>query len=407
MGWLANYRWLSSLREQDLPPVDHAKRAATKAERRVAKRVRKHPAVLHVHHAVRLTKIEGGKGRREVDLIVVMKDRILLIEVKHFNGKITMNDRGVLHQNGINRGWSFSKLDDASKRLRDTMQLAGIHVEKMEIHSILVISGKASVEDSVSTGGRLMDAHIAKNTDDLMKILKRPAGPEAVFGKKQLKAIRTFFDHCGTWDSLVANNGAQREGDVRSSVFVDGWRERFQKLVFKNERGWWASLLFGPLFRAHATDWNGKHTVLDVRPQQEIELIAAGGKSAAYRFDHLSSLSFGYRTFPDWAGMKLMKARKQTNSPSKKLEGGGLNQPPYRKGDVVRSATVSNVDERYGVFFTLDAQNSGLYRKDRMEQAEWDMREGVYRVGNSMPVKVLKVKRKGPSGWNIEVVSED
>ncbi|MAA55268.1 MAG: hypothetical protein CMK43_08940, partial [Porticoccaceae bacterium] len=33
-------------------------------------------------HAVRLTKIEGGKGRREVDLIVVMKDRISRVQKK-------------------------------------------------------------------------------------------------------------------------------------------------------------------------------------------------------------------------------------------------------------------------------------------------------------------------------------
>ncbi len=64
------------------PKVDHAKRAATKAELKVAKRLRKAPGVLKVHHAVRLTKIEGGKSRREVDLIAVMQDRLVLIEVK-------------------------------------------------------------------------------------------------------------------------------------------------------------------------------------------------------------------------------------------------------------------------------------------------------------------------------------
>ena len=83
------------------------------------------------------------------------------------------------------------------------------------------------------------------------------------------------------------------------------------------------------------------------------------------------------------------------------------NQPPYRRGDIVRAATVSGIHEQHGIFFTLDKDNSGLYRKQNMEAMEWTMREGLYRVGEAMDVKVLKVKRKGKSGWNIEVESAD
>ena len=42
-----------------------------------------------------------------------------------------------------------------------------------------------------------------------------------------------------------------------------------------------------------------------------------------------------------------------------------------------------------------------------MEAMEWTMRDGLYRVGEAMDVRVLKVKRKGKSGWNIEVESAD
>ena len=42
-----------------------------------------------------------------------------------------------------------------------------------------------------------------------------------------------------------------------------------------------------------------------------------------------------------------------------------------------------------------------------MEEIEWTMRETFYRVGEAMHVEVVKVKRKGKSGWNIEVKSVD
>ena len=68
---------------------------------------------------------------------------------------------------------------------------------------------------------------------------------------------------------------------------------------------------------------------------------------------------------------------------------------------------MSGIHEQHGIFFTLDKNNSGLYRKENMEEIEWTMRDGLYRVGDAMPVKVVKVKRKGKSGWNIEVKSVD
>ena len=103
--------------------------------------------------------------------------------------------------------------------------------------------------------------------------------------------------------------------------------------------------------------------------------------------------------------MVLMEVEDKKDPP--KAKEGKSNQPPYRRGDIVRAATVSGIHEQHGIFFTLDKDNSGLYRKQNMEAMEWTMREGLYRVGEAMDVKVLKVKRKGKSGWNIEVESAD
>lgn len=405
MGWLANYRWLSSLAKQQLPKVDHAKRAATKAELKVAKRLSKAPGVLNVHHAVRLSKIEGGKGRREVDLIAVMEDRMVLIEVKNFKGVISMNDDGVLHQNGQSRGWTFAKLDDASKRLKDTMHLTGIRLKDTEIHSVLLFQGKGEVEDSVSTGGRLLDAYVAKTTNELLDILKRPLGDGAKMNDAQMSAVQEFFARCGTWDELEANNGATLEGDFRTSPIIEDWRKAHRRMSFSNQRGWLTTVLFGPKFVAETTGWNGHSSRVDVEFDQVIEMVGAGSKNKGFSIDHLKSLTFGYSSFPDWENTVLMEVEDKKDPPKPKK--GQSNQPPYRRGDIVRAATVSGIHEQHGIFFTLDKDNSGLYRKQNMEAMEWTMREGLYRVGEAMDVKVLKVKRKGKSGWNIEVESAD
>jgi hypothetical protein len=405
MGWLANYRWLSSLAKQQLPKVDHAKRAATKAELKVAKRLRKAPGVLKVHHAVRLTKIEGGKSRREVDLIAVMQDRLVLIEVKNFNGTISMDDNGVLHQNGQSRRWTFAKLDDASKRLKDTMHLTGIRLEDAEIHSVLLFQGRGEVDDSVSTGGRLLDAHVAKTTDELLAVLNRPLSDGAKMNSAQMSAVKEFFARCGTWDELEANNGATLEGDFRTSPLIENWRKAHRRMVFSNQRGRLTTVLFGPKFVAETTGWDGQRSTVDVDFDQVIEMVGAGAKNTAFSIDHLASLTFGYSSFPDWENTVLMEVKEVAEPSQSNVE--HSNQPPYQPGDVVQSATVSRIHEQHGIFFTLDKINSGLYRKQNMEEMEWTMRDGLYRVGQAMPVKVLKVKRKGKSGWNIEVESAE
>ena len=411
MGWLANYRWLSSLENQNLPPVDYAKQAATKAELKVAKELRKMKHVVEVHHAVRLTRIEGGRSRREVDLIAVMADRILLIEVKNFKGSITMNKQGVLHQNGTSRHWTFAKLDDASKRLKDTMGLTGIQLGATEVHSVLLFKGSGQVDESVNTGKRLLDAHVAKNMNELKDILGRPLGDEAIMSEELLKAVRTFFGHCGTWDAVSANNGAEIDGDVRSMPLIDQWRTQYQELRFKNLRGWWSTLFFGPKFVAETKGWNGQKGTVDVSPDEAIAFVGSGSKGDSFRLDHLRSLSFGYRSMPDWQKLVLMKTKQPAQpkqvSDASNSAAAARNQPPFRIGDVIKSATVSDIHEQHGIFFTLDAKNSGLYRKEKMEEIEWTMRETFYRVGEAMHVEVVKVKRKGKSGWNIEVKSVD
>lgn len=404
MGWLANYRWLSSLAKQQLPKVDHGKRAATKAELKVAKRLRKTPGVLKVHHAVRLTKIEGGKSRREVDLIVVMQDRIVLIEVKNFNGTISMDEDGVLHQNGKSRRWTFAKLDDASKRLKDTMHLTGIRLGDAEIHSVLLFQGRGEVENTVSTGGRLLDAHVAKSMDELLAILKRPLGDDAKMNEVQLGAIKAFFARCGTWDEIEANNGATMDGDLRTSPMIDGWRKVYRQMMFSNQRGWLTTVLIGPRFAAETTDWNGQRSIVEIKFNDTVELVGAGAKNVTLRIDHIASLTFGYADFPNWENTLLMEVEEDAEPPQP--QPANNDEPPYRRGDIVHAATVSGIHNQHGIFFTLDKENSGLYRKQNMEEMEWTMRDGLYRVGDAMPVRVLKVKRKGKSGWNIEVATE-
>ncbi|MED5291737.1 MAG: nuclease-related domain-containing protein, partial [Candidatus Thermoplasmatota archaeon] len=83
MGILRNYRWLKARDIKPYPKPDFAKKAATEAEVSVCERLRTLENVVEVYHSARIDQIISGKSRREADIIVLMRNRIVFIEVKN------------------------------------------------------------------------------------------------------------------------------------------------------------------------------------------------------------------------------------------------------------------------------------------------------------------------------------
>ena len=102
MGWISNYKWIKSLKKQEIPEINQGKDRGTKTELEAMSKLNSLSNVISVYHAKRLTEADTGLSRREIDIIVLKKDRIVLIEIKHYNGTVTMVDN-ILHQNDQNR----------------------------------------------------------------------------------------------------------------------------------------------------------------------------------------------------------------------------------------------------------------------------------------------------------------
>ena len=406
MGWLDNYRWLKSLRNQTLLEIDYAKKAATKAEMKAAKRIRKLPNVLAVYHALRLNNIEGGASRREVDLIILMKDRIVLVEVKNYSGNITMNEVGEPHQNGKNRLWKFDRLDDAKRRLVDIMRETGIQLGKGEVHSILALLGNGTADKSITIAPRLTGATVAKSLPEIGDFLSQPLGDDGALSPKHIEAIKKFLEMCGTWDTLVLANGVELEGDILSKEPFSDWRQRYSKGRFSNQRGWIGTVLFGPDVVANLVAWNGQESSLSIKPDMELHMRQPGAKlsTAVYSIDHLQGFKFGYKELPNWQKIVLMKPANNASNQSdskKKSTASNKNIQPYEKGDVIKDASITHHHEA-GIMFRLDSNNKGMYFATNMTANEWNMREVFYAIGSPIDVKVTKISKKGRK-WNIQV----
>tara|TARA_B100001094_G_C18141273_1_gene778025 strand:- start:554 stop:1801 length:1248 start_codon:yes stop_codon:yes gene_type:complete len=411
MGLFSNYQWLKSLNNQQLPKVDYAKDAATIAELNVKKIIEKHPMVRAVHHSIRLNTITEQKGTREIDLIVVMDDRLALIEVKNYAGTVSMDEKGILHQNGKSRHWSFERLDEAKKRLIDIMRQTGIDFSGTDVHSILLFSGSANIEDSVTKGNRLSQAYVVRSLNQIKDILDLNIDGKRLT-KEAIKAINKTLHMCGTWDNITFLNKVSQDGDLFEEGVIKEWRREIYSASFKNTRSRIATFFRGPKYVAKCLDWEGETKIKPVNVDDILTFKESGNfPRKKWRVDDLQRVIFGFQERPDWENIRLMEPKKSQgneieNSNMKKLpkQQHSHDQPPFKKGEHLDGVTVISVNEKYGIFFQLDSKNQGLYKKKMLQMTEWEMREIMFTRGSTHSIEVVGMRwHTKKSRWEIEV----
>ena len=127
--------------------------------------------------------ISDSKGPIELDLVMVTHDRVVLVEVKHWSGKLTSFD-GNWYVNGQIRGRSpvHRKRDHASRLitiLKDELQHTLGYYPFVEAHVLLC--GTSTTEHLPPREKRF-----AHNLEDFLKI-REAAGYETILGEQQVR----------------------------------------------------------------------------------------------------------------------------------------------------------------------------------------------------------------------------
>jgi len=397
MGWLKNYRWLKSYQNAQFPKKDHAKVAATKAEIKAMRYIKRLDNVLEVYHATRLQHASGGNSRREVDLIAILNDRIILIEVKNYSGEISMDKNGFLHENGKNRNWSFSKLNDAATRLATSLMTVGINLGQAEIHSLLYLAGSGKKDNTVTVGNNLTKTFIADSNTSLKIAINSPLGTNGKMSKKKITAIKRFFEMCGTWDEIEYLNESLIEGDMIDATIPNDWRTNYQSVKFENLRGPIGTIFLGPKFSASAKGWKDEHAEFEINHETTIEIRTPGGnfQNISELITKLKGINFGYKELHNWTEIKLLDEPIDTiKTPNE-----------FKKGQVIENATISDIHEDLGVFIKLNATQDGLFHKNQIPPFIWAQREGIYRPGAQVNVKITNVnKKKRKTNISVEII---
>ncbi|MDP6199839.1 MAG: nuclease-related domain-containing protein [Candidatus Poseidonia sp.] len=208
MRFSERWKWWRERRRHH--PPDDIHRAGELAEQRLAKisRAAGKGNGWHVFESVRIPDAEQG-GKREIDLVIVGGNTLLVVEQKHWSGsfEINANEEFIQHRkNGTTHNHST-----VNQRIaRKSRMLVAMHNERV---------GK---DDGVDV--RVVLAFTNRNLDwpsnvmDLGSIVKDEAGFIALLEDENpgelnetlLETLQGF----GTWDEVELNGGLMCKGDV-------------------------------------------------------------------------------------------------------------------------------------------------------------------------------------------------
>lgn len=238
MKFSQRWRWWRE-RRRDHPP-DDIHRAGELAEQRLAKisRAAGKKNGWHVFESVRIPDIEQG-GKREIDLVIVGGNTLLVVEQKHWSGSFVINAEEEFIQHRKN-GTTHNHSTVNQRISRKSRMLIGMHNhrvgrdEGVDVRVVLAFTNRNL--DWPSNVNQL--GSIVKDEAGFIAMLENEAPGE--INESLLETVAGF----GTWDEVELNGGLMCKGDLLDLGLGEGvhrWQEhRSEGLLasVQHQQGW-------------------------------------------------------------------------------------------------------------------------------------------------------------------------
>ena len=209
MGFLKRISWLLE-RRRKFPP-DDAHRAGELAEMRLAKlsRAAGKKNGWKIFESVRIPDPEGG--RREIDMVIIGGNTILVVEQKHWSGSFRINSQHHFIQKRKN-GEEHNHDGVADRIARKARLLTNLHAERVNLVDslmpevrVIVAMTHLRLEWPEIPNSLAADMMNEKSLLDLLKELNP--------GEMNQDLVETL-EGFNTWDEVHMNGGLMNKGDV-------------------------------------------------------------------------------------------------------------------------------------------------------------------------------------------------
>ena len=203
MTWAQRWRWWRERRR--IHPPNDAHRAGELAEQRLARLCRTAGKTngWRVFESLRIPDPDQG-GKREIDLVILGGDVLLVVEQKHWSGRFSITPEATLLQHR-NNGTEHDHGGVAQRIERKAAMLASMMPDlNLTVEAVLVFTHPSlSWPDDVNRLGPT----VVDERGMIQRLEEDRPGP---INEQALSVLETL----GTWDEVMMNGGLSKKGDV-------------------------------------------------------------------------------------------------------------------------------------------------------------------------------------------------
>ena len=214
-------RWSWWRERRRIHPPDDIHRAGEMAEQRLARisRAAGKENGWHVFESVRIPDEEQG-GKREIDLVIVGGNSLLVVEQKHWSGTFVINAEEEFIQQRKN-GSSHNHSTVNQRITRKSRMLIAMHRER--------VGNDDDVDVRVILAFTNRNLDWPQNVHLLSSIIKDERGFISMLEEEKPGALNEALletvDGFGTWDEVELNGGLMCKGDVLDLGLGDAVQE--------------------------------------------------------------------------------------------------------------------------------------------------------------------------------------
>ena len=322
------------------------------------------------------------KGRFEIDIVAISPKGIVLIEVKHWKGKIEVSEEGMKQIKG-KVDYPFNRLDDrinqTSRILRPSIIESGIGDDCPPIKAAIILTHRTSEVSSNKMG-----EHSILKLSESTAIKSLFDGEDRMDSKIRDHIISKFVEF-GTWDTIQHKgkdgNGLIRWGQIpeeNNELLVEGIdildRTKVSHFKIKQVCNWFRTLWKKPILSIKIYLRNNEIIESEIDPETHFPWIQPG-------IGHIED------GIPIINIEKLDYGRKSNEDPRDKVRLEGI---PYSEGDIIRG-TVDGWHDTFGLFIELQPNMNGLIPMSLIPNLGLDNLKVLYPRGQSVQVMVTKV----------------
>ncbi|MGB2038374.1 MAG: nuclease-related domain-containing protein, partial [Candidatus Poseidoniaceae archaeon] len=244
--------------------MNDGERRAFDAEIDVQELMKSMACTIETWRGLRIPKVLSRIGSGEVDVIVLTDRCILMIEVKFWKGKLSVDSNRCIQQNGRTPKPVLQTLESKVQNLKN-LYLQRFKKDVEVEHLIVFAHSKSSLSPELSAFRNVCTLDCLEETVRNILSGRQSLSSEAINDYRRI--INTF----GQYDSLCTPAGACMFGDIvdqKSSELIA--RERCESVHIALSRGFLGSLLFGPRLEVTLNLRDGTQEQQSIRPGDHV-----------------------------------------------------------------------------------------------------------------------------------------